>query len=252
MRCEVTHFLRGTHVISSIIHQMQSNIQNNSASVTRRIFVIGGIGSGKSSVCEILEEEYGFPVIDLDKLGHDILEDAEVKEAVRAAFGEGVFTEARIDRKKLGELAFSSEKNREELEAITHPAIARKAEEIAEKLTTEGNCSAVIFEVTAFREDEFKKYYFREGDLVVLVTADFDKRVVRLKDSRDLNEEQVRQITKQQLSDDEFKEFADVVIENNSDLNSLSRQMSQTLRTFDSFCQNPRQIVSQTSVRFDS
>ncbi|MCF0104382.1 MAG: dephospho-CoA kinase [Eggerthellaceae bacterium] len=204
---------------------MQLKIQNSNTSAPYRIFVIGGIGAGKSSVCKALEGEYGFPVIDLDNVGHKILEDAEVVQKLRVAFSQGIFSEGNVDRKKLAEFAFSSAKNRAELEKITHPAILKRAEGLVDILAEKSNSSTVVIEVSAFRPENFEKYYYCDRDKIVLVTANFKSRIERLKTSRNISEEQIKLITEHQLSDKEFKKFSDIVIENSLDFEELNREI---------------------------
>ncbi|MDJ0762294.1 MAG: dephospho-CoA kinase [Myxococcota bacterium] len=88
----------------------------------------GGIASGKSTVASFFREA-SVPVIDADKLGHLVLEKGGAAyEPVIAAFGNGILNENKeIDRKKLGAIVFEDPKQRGELEAITHPAIAALA-----------------------------------------------------------------------------------------------------------------------------
>ena len=67
------------------------------------IGIVGGIGSGKSSVARRLAERFPVRVLDADRAGHSALLEDAVKSQVRKEFGDDVFTETgEVDRKTLG------------------------------------------------------------------------------------------------------------------------------------------------------
>ena len=77
------------------------------------IGVTGGIASGKSEVCRILEQN-GFTIIDADIVAHDVLEKPEVIKNISEAFGNEILcfydNKLCVDRKKLGNIVFSDKK----------------------------------------------------------------------------------------------------------------------------------------------
>lgn len=88
------------------------------------IGLAGGSGTGKSTIAAHLVER-GAARIDADRVAHDVLrEDEGVVSAIRERFGDGVFTEDLVDRRKLGTIVFSDGKALEALNAIVHPAVA--------------------------------------------------------------------------------------------------------------------------------
>src|ERR1700677_137505 len=93
------------------------------------IGVTGTIGSGKSTVGQILTE-LGVAVIDSDKIVHALLEsDEQVKAEVIKRFGAPVRTDTissgatKIDRKALGKIVFNDPEARKDLEKILHPRV---------------------------------------------------------------------------------------------------------------------------------
>ncbi len=95
------------------------------------IGVTGGIASGKSTVCKILET-MGFIHIDADDVAHQVLEIPEVIGAVADAFGEDVLYTPedkrgplQVDRKALGKIVFGDTAKLDLLESITHPVIVQ-------------------------------------------------------------------------------------------------------------------------------
>lgn len=93
---------------------------------TKVIGITGTIASGKSLVGKLLEK-LKVPVIDTDHVAHDVLRtDTEVKSALRARFGDGIFnSDGEINRKSLGAIIFSDDAARHELDRIVHPAVIR-------------------------------------------------------------------------------------------------------------------------------
>ena len=97
------------------------------------MYVIGLTGkacAGKNQVASVFEEK-GFLVIDVDKLGHIALEDK--KAEIVKVFGESILSDGAIDRKKLGNIVFSSKKQLRLLEKIVHPYIKELCVNIIKK-----------------------------------------------------------------------------------------------------------------------
>ena len=88
--------------------------------------ITGNIASGKSQVESILTEK-GYPVYDTDKIAHEIL------DTITDFYGYDVFTNGKIDRKKLGKLVFQNTDLKLKLENYVHPKVKKKIIEIFEK-----------------------------------------------------------------------------------------------------------------------
>jgi dephospho-CoA kinase len=89
-------------------------------SAPARWVLSGGIGSGKSTVREMLEER-GLRTVDADRVGHLVLED-EAKDQVSGRWPE-VVVDGQIDRSRLAGIVFDDAAARRELESMTHPHI---------------------------------------------------------------------------------------------------------------------------------
>ncbi len=92
------------------------------------ICITGKIGTGKSTVSKILSGILKAEIIDVDKVGHEVLKMEEVKEKIREAFGEDIFLGKEVDRKKLGKIVFNDERLLKKLEEIMHPIMREKIE----------------------------------------------------------------------------------------------------------------------------
>src|SRR5271157_3698800 len=109
----------------------------------RKHFVIGVVGrsgAGKSTVSRIFQGDYGFTIIDVDKIGHITLE--ENLPGVVAIFGSAVLNENNeIDRGRLGDIVFSDPEKLKTLNSILHSDMKRK---IVKMLSTVTNKLIVI------------------------------------------------------------------------------------------------------------
>ena len=114
----------------------------------KAIMLIGGMGSGKSTVARMLGD-LGARIIDLDRIGHEVLLDAAVARALVAEFGEHIQVDGAVSRPLLARAAFASSESARRLSQITHPAIVRSASAILDSALREG-CPAVVIEVSAF------------------------------------------------------------------------------------------------------
>lgn len=187
----------------------------------KTVFVIGGIGSGKSLVSRFFAEE-GFPVLDLDMVGHDALKNSSVKKSLVEVFGDGILDGRRdIVRKILAQEAFVSPVATETLTTITAPHILQTMRTWLKARSAEGHPFAIV-EVSAF--DGPDGFYAGEASLIVAVVAPEELRVQRAIE-RGFEAADVRRRVARQASDDERRYWAHYVIENDADLEALQSKV---------------------------
>ena len=175
-----------------------------------KIFVIGGMGAGKSTARKALVDQ-GLEYIDLDKIGHEIHHWEVVKEDVRAMFGDDVFdTDGEIDRKALARKAFVSPAETRKLNRITQPRIEDAFMTKLDELEAAG-CPAVVIEYSVFKSRQMSLAYL--ADIVIAVLAPLESRIERAVASG-FDEADVRRRIAQQITDAERIEQADVVFNN--------------------------------------
>jgi dephospho-CoA kinase len=109
------------------------------------IGLTGGIGSGKSTVAAVLEEQ-GAAVLSADLLGHEVyLPGKPAYDEIIQTFGRDVAApDGTIDRKKLGPIVFSDPANLAKLNAITHPRMKEMMRERLAEIAVRGTAFAVL------------------------------------------------------------------------------------------------------------
>ena len=176
----------------------------------KQIFVIGGMGSGKSTASKALVEQ-GLSIIDLDKVGHDILKWEIVKDDLREAFGEDIFDEnGEVVRSRLAAKAFSSPAETRKLNRITMPRIEESFTDQISDLEKQG-VDAVVVEYSVFKNRDNSLAY--DADAVVAVLAPIEARIERAV-AAGWDEEDVQRRIAQQITDADRAEAADVVFNN--------------------------------------
>lgn len=192
----------------------------------RRIGLTGNIAGGKSTVAAIWRR-MGAPVIDADDLARRAVEPGSpaLREIARI-FGDGVLDESGgLDRDRMRDVVFRDPDARRRLEAIVHPRIARLRDEEERRLAREGEHVVVheiplLFEVGI--EDEF--------DTIVFVDAPADVRLERLVRDRGLDPDDAQRMIDAQMPAAVKRERADIVIENDGDMQTLERTAAAVWR----------------------
>lgn len=175
-----------------------------------KIFLIGGMGAGKSTARKALVDQ-GLEYIDLDLIGHEIHSWQIVKDDLVEAFGEGVLDEqGNVDRPALANVAFSSPANTRTLNRITMPRIEDAFTTRLEELE-EAGCEAVVVEYSVFKSRSMS--LADVADVIIAVIAPVDVRIERAVASG-FEEEDVRRRIARQITDEERVERADVVFSN--------------------------------------
>lgn len=190
-----------------------------------RVGVTGGIGSGKSVVCQIFSM-LGIAVYNSDYEAKQIMNlDPEVISAITDLFGTKAYCDGNLNRKMIADSVFSDASLLTKLNAIVHPAVARHFALWAEQQTT----TYVIQESAILYESNADKAV----DLIITVTAPLELKIKRACRRDNVSEADVRRRVANQLSDDVLKNRADYTI--NSDDHELV--IPQILKINSSICQ---------------
>lgn len=134
----------------------------------RKIAITGGIGSGKTSVCQFFQELGAF-VADADEVVHELLTpDTDLGQQVIRLLGPEVLQNGKISRKIVADKVFKDPKQLKALERLLHPAVSQKIEELYARASRAGKYSAFVVEIPLLFEVGKEGFY----DVVVAVLAD--------------------------------------------------------------------------------
>jgi len=187
------------------------------------IGLTGGIGNGKSTVSRFLAE-LGAVIIDADKIGHEAFKpDTEVWREVVAAFGGQILTPSGdIDRKKLGEIVFSNDEALARLNQIMHPRMYDMVKAQLEEYQRQ-EVDVVVLEAPLLIEAGWTSLV----DEVWVTVASESTVLRRLKEQVGLSRQEALARIRSQLSSEERVKQADVVINNDGDLDELRAKVDK-------------------------
>lgn len=180
------------------------------------IGLTGRIASGKNQVASELEKR-GYISIDVDKVGHQFLENKDVQAKLIDSFGDDVVRDGEVNRIKLAKIAFSNKEQLAKLNAIMHPLMVEKVKEMISN--SNGNTivnAAVLFEMELDHICE-----------KVIVVDTSDDEIIRRLMIDGVVVDQINCTMAMQMSREEYLQKADIVIENDSSEFELAQKVSQ-------------------------
>ncbi len=196
----------------------------------------GGIASGKSLVSSLLRDQ-GASVVDADEVYHDLLgTDTEMLMALQAAFGPSYFDDqGRLDRKALAAHVFGKPEEIHKLNNIAHPKIMDETMARVDRLLEKNPALPLVFlSIPLLYEVRFEGMV----DQVVVVYASEDVQRQRLMQRDSLKEASANDRLAAQMSIEDKKNRADVIIDNSGSIEEttecvrvvLDRLMLESLR----------------------
>jgi dephospho-CoA kinase len=188
------------------------------------IGVTGGIGSGKTTVSNILSS-LGAKVIEADKISRDIMRKGHrVFDEIVDYFGEDILDEkGELVRRKIADIAFNSEEKLKALNDITHKYISI---EIKNEIKKCNNEDTVVVDAAIPLENGF----IDVSDEIWFVTADRDIRIDRVMKRNNLTYSKVMDIIKIQPDDDYYISISDIIIYNNGNYKELEEKVKKAYK----------------------
>lgn len=180
-----------------------------------KVAVTGGIGAGKSEFMRAVKE-LGIRTYSADEINAELLRDKRYIEKLSEAFPLAV-KDGKVDKSVLREEVFSDEKKRKTLNALAHPEIRRKIEEIT---------GDAVVEVPLLFESGMTDLF----DRVIVVTAGEDVRINRIVSTRNISKDLAKNIIKNQATDDERIKLADYVAINDGTRKNLYEQAKNIIK----------------------
>lgn len=173
------------------------------------IGITGGIGSGKSIICSVIEK-IGFPVFYSDKEAKEILvSDEEVINKLTSLIGEDLYRDGVFHKEILANKIFKEPSIKEKVNSIIHPRVRERFSQWADTQ----NSSLVFNEAAILFETGMYKNY----DATVLVTAPEPIRIYRAMKRDQTSKEAIEDRIKNQWSDEQKKKLADYIILNDDE-----------------------------------
>jgi len=192
------------------------------------IGILGGIGSGKSSVVRQVTE-FQLQIIDADRIGHELLGDDDVLRELHSNFDSSVFDSAGyVIRPKLAEFVFGETAKHQSalqsLNQILHPAIRRETA-IQIKQASE-DADAIIIDAALLLEAGWAD----PCDVLVYIDTPENERIARVQANRNWSADELRKREQAQLPLDEKRAQSDYVIDNSGSIANAAQQMTEILR----------------------
>ena len=185
--------------------------------------VTGGIGSGKTAVCNFLKEKK-IPIIEADPLAKDLTNHSpEIRQALVAEFGKDVYLDSGILNKDLlSQLVFSDAGTRERINQIIHPPVFKAIQDRVNQYKKE-NHQLVGVEAALIYESRMERIL----NAVVVVTAPMEKRIEWIKSRDGFSQEEILKRVNSQMPLEEKIKHADSVIENDGALSDLAEKVDE-------------------------
>ena len=188
------------------------------------IGITGGIASGKSVVTDFLRSQ-GYQVIDADQVVHELQKPGgQLYQVLLSEFGtEILLADGQLDRKKLGTLLFSRPNLLEKSSRLQNDIIR---EELALKRNQLAATEELFFmDIPLLFEQEYEDWF----DQIWLVDVSKDTQLERLMARNNLSQEEAQRRIAAQLSLEEKRQRAEIVIDNNGALLATLKQVQAVL-----------------------
>ena len=187
------------------------------------IGVTGGIGSGKSAVVDILKNKYRAYVIKADDVAKKVMtEDDECIKKLKDLFGDSVYNEdGSINKEYVSGVIYKDKEQLKKLDSCVHPIVRKYIEEKMSMTRSR----LIVVEAALIIEAGYKDMF----DEVWFVYCEYHERIKRIKGSRNLSDERIKEIMDNQLNEDEFKRNCDKLINNSFDLTFTEREIQRVL-----------------------
>ncbi len=185
------------------------------------IGITGGIGSGKSTAAKIFSDR-GVRVLDADEISREVTgPGGRALDAIRELLGGKMFdSSGNLNRKLVAGMVFSDRTMLDKLSAVIHKYVF---EEIVEELQKEREkgTKVIVLDVPI----PVKKGFLDACNQVWVISADDDIRLERVK-NRGITTEDARRRMDMQMTREEYEDIADIIIENNEDVESLVKNIN--------------------------
>ena len=183
--------------------------------------ITGGIGSGKTFICEKFKE-MGIPVYNADVKAKYLMENDEIlKQKLINHFGKEIYLNSKLNKPFLANKIFNNKEELAFINSVVHPAVEMDVEKWKEK---NKDYPYLIKEAALL----FENGSYKKLDKIILVHAPEDERVLRVMKRDNTTKENVLSRIKNQMSDLDKMKNADFIINNNgrNEINKIVMKMN--------------------------
>ena len=187
------------------------------------IGILGGIGSGKSTVAAAFGG-LGCGLVDADAIVHELLRDDDTIKRLTDVFGvEIVDNDGVVDRQRLGLVVFDDIERVKKLNKIIHPKVLGRCEELICSYTANDDVQAIVLDMPLLMEVGWDK----RCDILVFVACDAEKRELRSGKQSSNAKKYLKKREKFQISLDKKGNIAHYTVDNNSDESAIADQVER-------------------------
>lgn len=180
-----------------------------------KVAITGNIGSGKSSFCNFLEE-MNYPVVKADEAARYLMQnDERIKAKIIKVFGDSAYNKNEINTKYISQKIFNDVQALDTMNSIVHPPTIKRVIGLMDEALKEKNI--VFHEAALIYEAKMDSLF----DYVVLIKADYEKRLNRAVNNYKFSKEQFISRESSQIPESEKAKLADFVFINNGSLDEL-------------------------------
>ncbi|WP_220741156.1 dephospho-CoA kinase [Leuconostoc miyukkimchii] len=188
--------------------------------------ITGGIASGKSTVTKALRDA-NFPIVDADVVAREVVEPGtRALEKIKLAFGPSIIENGQLNRHKLGNIVFSHPAELNRLNAIMQPAISSAMRDKISFWRTQ-NVPILIIDIPLLLEKGYEN--LDDIDKIVVVYADREVQMARLKARENLDDINAKNRIDAQMPIADKLVHADYVLDNNGSQWQLEEQIKNLM-----------------------
>jgi dephospho-CoA kinase len=202
-----------------------------------RLGLTGGIGSGKSTVSNLLKKD-GAAIIDADAISRSVTQpNGAAIEPIRTVFGaEFINTEGALDRDKMRDLVYAAPSARQQLESIIHPLVGQETARQSDAAIKKGH-NVIVFDIPLLVESP---KWRSNLDQIIVIDCTVSVQIERVVARNGLTVNAVENIIASQANRETRLRAADMVIFNAQlSLEELAEEVAQISRRFGLSCPQP-------------
>lgn len=182
----------------------------------------GGIACGKTTISNMFKK-IGIEVVDADVVAREVLELPEVLKEIRETYGDIIFENDKLDRKKMRDIIFNNKDNIKKLNSIVHPKVIKVFQDEYNKKKLKED--VIVFDIPLLFEVGLEKFC----DKILVVYVKEEVQIERIMRRDGSSRELAKKIIDAQMNLGEKIKLADYIIENSGTIDELEKKIKLIL-----------------------